>query len=234
MANNLPLVVSNAVPSPKKGKRSKLTEIGGLKSNWKKFISVDKCPPPSNKHESSPDIADDLDNELKGEFAQDETAMNLAAAHKLKSMEATVKKTLSEGTAQVCCHLPITHFYTNNVVRLRWGSLCKPRLSLQTHCFQSKLKNQQKWPMWTVTFHSKTIAVTSKTGSTSSYPTCVIGQGLVLLNFELCKLSYFMKSIWAQYNPWWPLMQRGQSEKAELAGWISTWGIDITKLSIVL
>ena len=31
---------------------------------------------------------------------------------------------------------------------------------------------------------------------------------IVLLNFELCKLSYFTKSIWAQYNPWWPLMPR--------------------------
>ena len=111
MANNFPLVISNAVPSPKKGKHSKPAEIGGLKSNWKKFISIDKRPPPSNKRESSPDLAEDLDNELKGEFAQDETATNLAAARKSKTTEATVKKTLSAGTAQVRCHLSITHFY---------------------------------------------------------------------------------------------------------------------------
>ena len=40
--------------------------------------------------------------------------------------------------------------------------------------------NQQKRPMWMVTFHSKTIAVTSKTGSTSSYPACAIEQGLLM------------------------------------------------------
>jgi len=97
--------VSNAVPRPKKGKRSKLAEIGGLKLNWKKLVSVDKRPPPSNKRESSPDITEDLDNELKGEFAQDKSTTNLAAACKSKTMEATAKKLLSMGTAQVRCHL---------------------------------------------------------------------------------------------------------------------------------
>ena len=43
------------------------------------------------------------------------------------------------------------------------------------------------------------------------FPTLMNGplsRWIVLLNFELCKLSYFTKSIWAQYNPWWPLMPR--------------------------
>ena len=102
--------VPNAVPSLKKVKRSKPTEIGGLKSNWKKLVSINKHPAPSKKCESSPDFTENLDNELKGEFAQDESASALAATRKLKSTEVTVKKTLSTGTAWVCRHLSITPF----------------------------------------------------------------------------------------------------------------------------
>lgn len=135
------LVSTNAPPSPKKGKRSKPAEMGGLKSNWKKLVSVDKRPPLPNKRESSPDVTEDLDNELKGEFAQDETDTNLASARKSKTTEAAVKKTLSMGTAKVRCHLSIRPPYTNNAVRQRWGSPCKPRWSPWTLHFQSKVKN---------------------------------------------------------------------------------------------
>jgi hypothetical protein len=53
----------------------------------------------------------------KGEFAQDESTTNLAAARKSKTMEAMAKKTLSMGTAQVRCHLSMTPFHTDNMIR---------------------------------------------------------------------------------------------------------------------